>query len=78
MDDERSAAGDLLVKLRSFVAELTPVERRLFAALIAPGVARAHSDDDVEGFGLTGWSPQQIPDALARAIREADVRVEGL
>ena len=77
MDEERSAA-ELLVKLRGFVAELTPVERRLFAALIAPGVARAHSGDDVQGFGLTGWSPQQIPDALARAIRAADVRVEGL
>jgi hypothetical protein len=77
--DEHDAAEALLGKVRTFVAGLTPTERRLFAALLAPGVAKAQEErPEVEGFDFPGWSPQALPEGLVRAIREADVRVEGL
>jgi hypothetical protein len=76
MSRERQAADQLLEKIRRFVADLTPVERQLFAALLAPGVAQAHSDQDVESFGMTGWSPADLPSALAEAIRDADIRIQ--
>ena len=53
------AAERLLSKLRAFVAEqLDEEERALFAALVAPGVARAYGEPEVEGFGVAGWSPR--------------------
>jgi hypothetical protein len=73
------AAERLVEKLRRFVSdELDEEERPLFAALIAPGVARAYGEVEVEGFELTEWEPDALPRTLVEALREAGVRVEGL
>lgn len=75
-----AAAARLLEKLRHFITtELDADERALLSALVAPGVAQAFGqDDDVEGFGLTGWAPSDLPEALVAELRRAGVRVEGL
>lgn len=70
----------MLAKLRHFVAtQLDDEERALLGALVAPGVARAYAapDPEVQGFG-GGWSPDDLPRALATALRDVGVRVEGL
>lgn len=77
---EPDAAQRLLAKIRQFVAEeLDADERAMFAALVAPAVARIWSEDDVEAYQLsTTWSPAALPEALRAALREGGVRVEGL
>jgi hypothetical protein len=72
--DGREAADSLLRKIRTFVAEeLDDEEAALFAALVAPGVARAYQTaDEVD------WHPRALPDSLARAVRDGGIRVEGL
>ncbi len=79
-DTDRAAARRLLAKIRAFVTDqLDDEEAALFAALIAPGVARAYQDDDVEGFGSdVDWRPGALPDSLAEAVRDGGMRVEGL
>jgi len=78
--NNRAAADTLLAKIRAFVAnELTDEEATLFAALVAPGVARAYQDDEVTGFGSdVDWRPAALPDSLAEAVRDRAIRVEGL
>jgi hypothetical protein len=72
-------ADRLMDKLRAFVShELSDDERTLFAALIAPGVAQAYVEEEVQGFAMTDWSPSALPSALAEAIRLRGIRVEGL
>lgn len=75
-----AAAARLLQKLRHFIAtELDEEERALMGALVAPGVARAYApEEDVEGYGLVGWAPSDLPESLAAELRRAGVRVEGL
>jgi len=78
---EKAAARRLLTKIRAFVAEqLDEDEATLFAALVAPGVARAYQDDgEVEGFSSdVDWRPGALPDSLAEAVRDGRIRVEGL
>jgi hypothetical protein len=77
---DAETADRMLAKLRDFVAhELDGDERSLFAALIAPGVARAYSGQEVEGFGAEVlWQPGALPEALAEAVRRGGIRVEGL
>lgn len=78
---DRVVADRLLAKIRTFVAdELDDEEAVLFAALVAPGVARAYQDEaDVEGFGSdVDWRPGALPDSLAKAVRRSGIRVEGL
>ena len=79
-DTDRAAARRLLAKVRAFVTDqLDDEEAALFAALVAPGVARAYQDDDVEGFGSdVDWRPGALPDSLAEAVRDGGIRVEGL
>jgi len=75
------AAEHLLAKLRHFIAtELDEDERALLGALLAPGVARAHADADleVEGFAMGAWSADDLPQTLVTALRDSGVRVEGL
>jgi hypothetical protein len=73
------AAERLLEKLRVFVAEqLDDEERALFVALVAPGVARAYGEPEVEGFGVAGWSLSALPASLVRALQDQGVRVVGL
>jgi hypothetical protein len=73
------AAARLLEKLRKFIAtELDEQERALFAALVAPGIARAHAEPEVEGFGLSGWATADLPNELSSSLRRDGVRVEGL
>jgi hypothetical protein len=76
-----AAAARLLEKLRHFIrTELDEDERALLGSLIAPGVAHAYAatDDDVEGFGVRGWTPTDLPRALVDELYRAGVRVEGL
>jgi len=76
---EPDPAERLILKLRAFVNEdLEDQERALFAALIAPGVARAYDDDEITGFAMTDWSSDRLPAALAEAIRRSGIRVVGL
>jgi hypothetical protein len=72
-------ADRLLSKVRAFVTDqLADDERPLFAALIAPGVAQAYAEDDVQGFAMTEWSASALPEALAEAVRRTGIRVVGL
>ena len=72
-------ADRLMTKVREFTAGLDPDERALFAALVAPGIAKAVApDDDVEGFGLTEWMPRSLPDDLAEQIRGRNITIDGL
>jgi len=78
---EPLAAERLLAKLRHFIAtELDYDERALLGALVAPGVARAHAEAETEvrGFAGGGWSAADLPQALVTALRDSNVRVEGL
>ncbi len=79
-DGDRAAADTLLAKLRAFVADqLTEEEAALFAALVAPGVARAYMDECVAPSGSDGrWCPRALPDSLVDAVRDHAIRVEGL
>lgn len=73
---ESDAARRLLERLRRLVTEeLDPEERALFAALIAPGVAHAYIDEEVEGFDMVNWSATTLPDSLLEALRDGAVRV---
>jgi len=72
-----SPAERLLDKLRRLVeAELDDDERALFAALVAPAIVAAYGDAEVVGFA--DWSNDRLPGALADAIRNRQVRIEGL
>ncbi len=62
MVDETPAAT-LLAKLSAFTRALDPGERRLFVALIGPGIELAIGGPDVEGF-----SGGQESDRLVRAL----------
>lgn len=71
------AAERLLAKVRLFAAGLDADERELFAALLGPGVALAHREDEVVGFA-NSWEPQRLPAHLATVIRDGNVRISGL
>jgi hypothetical protein len=62
---ETSAEQRMLGKLRHFVeTDLDPMERRVLARLIAPGVEEAlFSEPEVQGFADV-W----LPDGLARGL----------
>jgi hypothetical protein len=77
---DRAAADRLLAKIRAFVADqLDDDEAELFAALVAPGVARAYQEEEVAGFTSdVDWRPGALPESLAEAVRDGGVRVEGL
>jgi hypothetical protein len=65
--------------LRAFVTDqLADDERPLLAALIAPGVAQAYAEDEVQGFAMTEWSGSALQAALAEAVRRRGIRVVGL
>jgi len=77
------AAARVLAKLRAFVAGLDDDERAVMAALLAPAVASAYTepdpsleDHDVVGFGLSSWSPENLPDSLSARIRSERMRIE--
>jgi hypothetical protein len=71
----RVTADRLLSKIRKFVAEeLDDEEAALFAALVAPGVARAYETDEVDA----DWRPGALPESLAEAVRAGGIRIEGL
>ena len=81
----QDAAERLLAKLRGFVAGLDADERAMFAALVAPAVARiwaaegrAGASHEVEAYGMQEWTPEALPDALRDAVRGRGLRVEGL
>mgnify|MGYP000314722006 CR=1 FL=1 len=75
--DGVDAAERLLAKVRLFASSLEGDERELFAALLGPGVALAHRDDEVVGFANT-WEPRRLPAHLADVIRDHDVQITGL
>ena len=75
------AATRLLEKLKLFAEELDDEERALLAALVAPGVATAYGEDEVEGFDSgagVAWRPDALPAQLARAIEARELRITGL
>ncbi|MCB1000797.1 MAG: hypothetical protein R2713_20440 [Ilumatobacteraceae bacterium] len=71
------AAERLLSKLRLFTSALTADERELFAALVGPGIALAHREDEVVGHAAT-WEPQRLPAHLAAVVRAHEVYISGL
>ena len=71
-------AERLLEKLRRFIADLDDDERLLIGQLLAPGIAKAYEEDEVEGFTATGWSPDALPASLVTALRDQGVRIVGL
>lgn len=74
---EARSAENLLEKLHGFTATLEPEERRLFAALLAPGIDAAWSDDaEVSGFGVQ-WTAARLPEHLTASIRARELRIEG-
>ncbi|HSL56694.1 MAG TPA: hypothetical protein VK866_02525 [Acidimicrobiales bacterium] len=74
----RDPASSLLDKLAAFAGELDDDERALLAALLAPGIAKAHQDDpEVMAFDGTTWLPTDLPQHLASQIRDRHLRVEG-
>lgn len=76
---DEAAAERLLEKLRAFIASgLDDEERGLLGQLLAPGIALAYEEDEVEGFVATKWSSRALPDSLVNAIRTMGVRVVGL
>ena len=68
--DQRQAAERVLTKLRTLSQDMDDVERATLATLLAPGLARAYEDQDVQGFGLVDWLPEGLPDALAQVVRD--------
>lgn len=71
---EIDAADDMLTKLRGFMAEsLSPDERALLAALIAPGAALAFSADEVRGYASSLREIHDLPEPLVHAIRRVGV-----
>jgi hypothetical protein len=78
---EPNASDRLIEKIRWFARDhLDEQERVLFGALLAPGIAAAYRDasTEVEGFVVTDWAPGNIPEDLARSLREKGIRVSGL
>lgn len=73
---ETEAARSLVGKVREFArTELEDEERALFAMLMAHGIAQANPDGDVQGFAMTGWTPEALPDTLVEALRASGLRV---
>jgi hypothetical protein len=70
----------LLSKLRDLVInQLDDEERAMFAALIAPAIARVYDEEaEVAGFAVAAWSPEALPEALRAAIRGRHIRIVGL
>ena len=78
-DAKRLAADRLLAKIRAFVTEqLDDEEAVLFAALVAPAVARAYLDDGSGPGADVDWRPEALPDALVAAVRDGGIKVVGL
>lgn len=81
MNTSSEAAQRLLGKLRKFIEEeLDDEESALMAALVAPGVASVYAPEpEVSGFSQSAqWLPSALPDALATAIRDRNIHIEGL
>jgi hypothetical protein len=76
--EDQDVARRLIEKLRVFIAdELTQEEGSMLAALVAPGISLAYAEDEVSGFGAH-WGVGALPQALAKALQDSEVRVEGL
>ncbi|MEX1008148.1 MAG: hypothetical protein WD271_09945 [Acidimicrobiia bacterium] len=76
---DADAADRLLAKLRRFAEEdLDTEERALLARLLAPGVALAFEESEVDGFQMVEWPEDDLGSALADALRRSNLRVEGL
>ncbi|HEX7133248.1 MAG TPA: hypothetical protein VF228_11765 [Iamia sp.] len=74
---DEAVAAAVLAKVRAFASGLDPDERRVLAALLAPGVAAAWaepSEPDVVGFE---WRPDDVTSHLAAAVRAEGLRIEG-
>jgi len=73
-----TAADRLLDKLRRLATEsLDDEERALFAALIAPAIAAAYGEAEVQGFDSMAVATV-LPSALTDAIRERQITIQGL
>ncbi len=73
--DDAAAVSSLLEKMRQFAVDLDPAERRVLAALLAPGVAAAWAEEpEVAGFT---WRPADLDDHLAAAVRAHGLRIVG-
>jgi hypothetical protein len=80
MAGTNDSAQRLLDKLKAFAESLDDEERAVLAALVAPAVALAYSEPDVEGYdfgGGVGWRPEALPESLAEAVRGRDLRIVG-
>lgn len=73
-----TAADRLLDKLRRLATEsLDDEERALFAALIAPAIAAAYGEAEVQGFDSMAVATV-LPNALTDAIRGREISIQGL
>ena len=77
-DDLGAVANGLIDKLSSFVSTLDVDERKVLAALLAPGIDAAWGDPaEVSGYSLD-WDPGVLPSYLGEAIRGRNLRIEGV
>ena len=72
MPDTAEAAA-LIDGLRRFADGLGPVQRRLLAALLAPGIDAAWRQGSAGD--ARGWDQRALPDHLAAAIRARPLRI---
>lgn len=73
--DDTDVAASVLGKVRALAAGLDPAERRVLAALLAPGVAAAWADEpEVAGFV---WRPGDLAEHLATAVRAEGLHIVG-
>ncbi|MBA2427818.1 MAG: hypothetical protein H0V60_12155 [Actinobacteria bacterium] len=69
--DDHEAAERLLRKLKDFViSQLDEEERTYLGVLLAPGVAAAFSEEEVDGYYLTHWSADALLQELRSALRK--------
>jgi hypothetical protein len=77
LDMPAAVADGLIDKLRGFADQLSAEERRLLAALLAPGIAAAYAETDDLTTARVEWSAARLPEHLRASIRGRALHIEG-